>query len=197
MRRALATLAWVLVAAPAATARAEDPVSALAVELSPAWTRLLLPAVPHDVETSRRNGGPAVALRTSLRTRYFLSPFLEGAWFSLYSDQQTKSVPGFGPLTFDASMYALALVGGASFSFWRLYARAGVGTYELHVTAHVLGDTLSTSELDLGYSLAFGGWVFQAERVRVGAELRADFIVQASTTFATLGVTVAGDALTW
>ena len=193
-RGALVALAAAVLCTPA---QAQDRPSALAIDFAPGWTRLLLPAGPHDVETSRQNGGPALAVRVSYRSRYFLAPFLEGAWFSLYSDEQTKKVPGFGTVHFDASMSALALLGGASFSFWRLYARAGVGTYDLHVSAHVLGDTLSTSELDLGYTLALGGWAWEGERLRVGAEARGDFIVQASTTFATLGVTVSGEAVTW
>lgn len=95
------------------------------------------------------------------------------------------------------SVSTIGSLGGASFSFWRLRVRGGVGTYSLHVSAHVLGDTLSTSELDMGYLLAVGGWVWQNDRFRIGAEARADFIVEASTTFATLGVTLAGDAVTW
>ena len=200
MRRRHPLAAALAITALTSVAGAEDVAPAkraLAVELTPAWTRLLLPAGPHDVETSRQNGGPAIVVGVSLRTAYFLAPFLEGSWFSLYSDHQQKNVPGFGVIAFDASMSALAVLGGASFSFWRLRARAGIGTYSLHVSAHVLGDTLSTSELDMGYLVALGGWVWQNDRLRIGAEARADFIVQASTTFATLGITVAGDAVTW
>jgi hypothetical protein len=179
--------------APASTPRA------LAMELTPAWTRLLLPAGPHAVETSHQNGGPSLVLGVTLRTGYFFAPFLEGGWFSLYSDQQRKVVPGASsaPITFDGSLSVLSVLAGASFSFSRLRLRGGVGTYSLRVSAHVLGDTLATSELDMGYVLAFGGWVWESARVRIGAELRGDFIVQASTTFATLGLTVGGDAITW
>jgi hypothetical protein len=194
MKRLTLALAVVVVAADA---RADEPARALAVDLVPGWSRQISPSISHANETSHQNGGPSIVLGASLRTSYFLSPFIEAGWFSAYSSQSRRDVAGFGVTSYSGSMSALALLGGASFSFWRMHVRAGAGTYDLRVTADVLGDHLSTYELDMGYTAAIGGCFWRSERVRLGAELRIDAIVQASVTLATLGITASGDALTW
>lgn len=180
-----------------ADARADESPHAISVELTPGYGRQLVPSVSHTNETSHQNGGPSIALAVTLRSPYFLAPFIQGSWLSVYSSDTRRDVPGLGVTSYSASMTAIGVVGGASFSFWKMRVRAGAGTYDLRVSADVLGDHLSTSELDMGYLFAVGGWVYGTDRLRIGAELRLDAIVQASVTMGTLGVTVSGDAVTW
>lgn len=79
----------------ARSAQAADT-SALALELSPAYSRQIVPSVSHANETEHRNGGPSIVLGASYRSGYFPSPFVESGWFSVYSSNSSRNVPGFG-----------------------------------------------------------------------------------------------------
>ena len=75
--------------------------------------------------------------------------------------------------------------------------RFGVGAHRLKLTSTVAGSTIATSEIDMSYTLAVSGYFYETTRIAVGAQLRGDFLVAASISFATLGLTLAGDVITF
>ncbi len=145
-----------------------------------------------------RNGGEVFAGYALYRSPYFLSPYVDVGYFPLYASQESREVgPPFGTLHSTSSLTTWGFVAGPAFDVWRLRFRAGMGAYRVQVRSTVLGETITTSELDGGYMFAASGWFLLRSRVRVGLEARLGLIVEADIPLLALGATIGGDALTW
>jgi hypothetical protein len=182
-------------AAPEAPAR-----WALEVDLHGAWGVMVQPSVDHSRETSSRNGGPAVGLSALFRTAYFLAPLLDVRFQPLYRSEEVIDLgPKLGgPTQASGSLRTLGVTGGAAFDFWRLRLAAGIGAYQMQVRSTLAGRaTVRASEWDMGYVFSASGFVWSWDRIRLGLESRLGVIVDGGTTFFSVGMVVAGDAVRW
>ncbi|HXN81304.1 MAG TPA: hypothetical protein VN883_02440 [Myxococcales bacterium] len=173
---------------------------ALEVDLHGAWGFMVQPKVDHTRETSSRNGGPAVGLSALLRTGYFLAPLLDVRFQPLYRSKEIVDLPSSlgGPTLADGSLRTLGVTGGAAFDFWRVRLAAGIGAYQMQVRSTLTGQrTMRTSEWDMGYVFSASGFVWGWDRIRLGIESRLGVIVDGGTTFFSVGMVVAGDAVRW
>jgi hypothetical protein len=183
---------------PAAPPAVEAPrLWALEVDLRGAWGFMVQPSPDHTGETSRRNGGPAVGGSVLFRTAYFLAPFLDVYFQPLYRSESVLDLGSLGPAQASRSLRTLGVVGGAGFDFWRLRLAAGIGAYQMQVHQTLNGRTMRTSEWDMSYLFSAGGFVWGWDRIRVGLESRLGIIVDGGTTFFSVGIVVAGDAVRW
>jgi hypothetical protein len=183
-------------AAPPPAPEARPPWT-LEVDLHGAWGFMVQPKVDHSRELSRRNGGPGVGVSALFRTPYFLAPFLDVRFQPLYRSREIVDVPS-GPTPADGSLRTLGVTGGAAFDFWRLRLGAGIGAYQMQVRSTLEGrSTLRTSEWDMGYVFSASGFVWGWDRIRLGIESRLGVIVDGGTTFFSVGMVVAGDAVRW
>jgi hypothetical protein len=181
---------------PAPEAR---PPWTLELDLHGAWGFMVQPKVDHSREISRRNGGPGVGVSALFRTPYFLAPFLDVRFQPLYRSKEIVDLPSLGgPTPADGSLRTLGVTGGAVFDFWRLRLGAGIGAYQMQVRSTLEGrSTLRTSEWDMGYVFSASGFVWGWDRIRLGIESRLGVIVDGGTTFFSVGMIVAGDAVRW
>ncbi len=145
---------------------------------------------------SSRRGGNAVALSITYRTRYFLAPFIDVAYYPLYASTRVADLGSAGgPATAVGTLAAVGFIAGPALDFLRFRLRVGVGTYDVMVHSSVLGRTIHAAESDMGYLVALDGYVLETRRFRVGLEVRAAFVVEADVTALGVGLTFAGDAI--
>jgi len=181
---------------PATSFGAEPPKRALEVDAFGGILRRGNLTVPDDVST--RNGGLALALAVHYRSRYFLSPFLEAAYYSLAaSDRVVDLGLGSGRSYVLNSSWAFGFTGGAALDIWRVRLRVGVGAYDLFVRTVTLGARSTVSELDFGYVASASVYPLVRDRFRVGFEARVGLVVEAQTGFIALGATLGGDAISF
>jgi hypothetical protein len=173
-----------------------SPLSALEVDLHLGYGFMVQPKVDHRGETFSRNGGPTVGLGVIYRTSYFLSPALDFVFQPLYRSTRDVDV-GAGLTTNSASLRTLGVSLGAVLDVWKLRLGVGVGDYKVLVHSTLNGNTLSASEWDMGYTFSAGMFLWNSPRLRIGLESRVGMIIDAQTSFFSIGAFVAGDALRW
>jgi hypothetical protein len=159
---------------------------------------LYLPRPSRRGEVSKRDGGIALGLGVVLRSRYFLSPFIDVHYHSLLrsTDQVDLGALG-GPSLANNSLSTLDAVAGAALDLWRIRVRGGVALAFVYVHSTINGDTLRSSERDMGYFLGIGGYLWKSKRFKVGIEARTMLILNANIGFVSLGATASGDAFSW
>jgi len=180
--------------APASSLGAEPAKRALEVDAFGGLLRRSALTVPD--ETSTRNGGAALALGVVYRTRYFLAPFLEAAYYSLAASDRVVDL-GSGPTLVLNRSWAFGFMGGAAFDIWRVRLRAGLGAYDFFVRTVTPGARSTVSELDFGYVASAAVYPLVRDRFRVGIEARVGLIVEAQTGFLSFGATLGGDAISF
>src|SRR5260370_41094161 len=94
-------------------------------------------------------------------------------------------------------MSTLDAVAGAALDVWRIRVRGGVALAFVMVHSTLNGDTLRSTERDMGYFFGLGGYLLQSKRLKVGIEARTMLILNANIGFVSLGATVAGGVLNW
>lgn len=198
MKRLAAVCVVTALSTLALRASAQEPTRALEADLHLGWARQIAPSVDHTYETWSRNGGIAAHGGLVLRSRYFLSPFLDMGYVQLYSSDEEKDVgPPLGTLKSQNSLSAWSLVGGPAVDIGRVRLRAGMGVYRLQVRSTVLGATITPTELDLGYLVTLGVTLWRSERWKLGLETRAFLISEAETGAVSLGVCGGWDTVRW
>jgi hypothetical protein len=194
-RLALAGLSVALLAAPA-TASAQT--KALEVDAFGGVSRALRVESSDEHRIWSRNGGESFALGAVYRSPYFLSPFVDFAYYPYFASQETRDVgPPFGSLRSTNSLSVVAITAGAAYDVWRLRFRAGIGTHQLRVSSTVLGERIEPREIDMGYAFGVAGWLLMRHRVRIGAEARVVLVVESDMPILALGATIGGDAISW
>ena len=170
---------------------------ALEVDVSAAYSFLVSSRVSNGAVLSRRNGGPGGTVAALLHTSYFLSPFLDLSFHSLYTSTDRYDLdPSLGgPVTLRSSLLAFGVVGGGAFDWWRLRARAGIGWTDVMVRSR--SGALRASEWDMMYFLSATGFVWSWGRLKVGLESRVGFVNDAGISFVTIGLVGGGDAVRW
>lgn len=185
---ALASSAW------HPRARADVPPRALEIDVFGGVTKRGGLSVQDDLST--RNGGGAAALGVLYRSRYFLSPFLDFAYYPLSASERVVDL-GRGPELVTNRAWTFGFTGGAALDLWRVRLLAGLGAYDLRVSTWSSGERSTVSELDFGYVVGASAFPLVRDRLRVGVEARAGLIVEAQTALASVGLTIGGDAVTF
>ncbi len=183
---------------PALALETEKPY-AIELDLFAGYNRLYLPRPSRRGEVSKRDGGVAIGIGAVFRSRYFLSPFFDVHYHSLLrSTDQVDLGPALGGQTLaNNSLSTLDAVAGAALDLWRIRVRGGVALAFVLVRSTLNGDTLHSTERDMGYFFGVGGYLWQSKRFKVGVEARTMLILNANIGFVSLGATVAGDAFSW
>jgi hypothetical protein len=191
----LATAALGLLASPA---RADDRARhALEVDAFGGYDLMLRGNAGEGPTAWKRNGGGALAGSLAWRTPW-VSPFVDVGYYPIYASRTEVDLgPSLGTAAATGSLAAMGVLGGLGVEAWRLRLRAGIGAYDVLVRSTVLGRTITPRETDMGYLLALRGTFLRSARLEVGAEVRAGLIVEADTVFASFGLTIGGDALTF
>ncbi len=172
---------------------------AIELDLFAGYNRLYLPRPSRRGEVSKRDGGIALGIGAVFRTKYFLSPFFDVHYHSLLrsTDQVDLGAGLGGPTLANNSLSTLDAVTGAALDVWRIRVRAGVALAFVMVHSTLNGDTLRSTERDMGYFFGLGGYLLQSKRFKVGIEARTMLILNANIGFVSLGATVAGDVFNW
>lgn len=197
--RALGVAVGAAIALVAAPAAAEDPRARFALTLDAfgGYDLMIQGRSSAARDEWSRNGGGAVAGSLALRTPW-VSPFVDVGWYPLFASQARVDLgSGLGSARATSSLAAVGFVAGLGVELWRVRLRAGLGGYDVGVRSTVLGDTMRTRELDGGYLFSLRGAVVRSRRIDVGLEARFGFIVEADTSFASLGLALGGDAITF
>lgn len=107
--------------------------------------------------TSDRRVGMEAALQVFYRTRYFLTPFVEGGYAFVSSGAATVPAgsPG-GPGTLFAKLDGWHVAGGLSHEFWRMRAGAAVGFYSFKLSDSLAGVEATTHFSSLGLDAFVG-----------------------------------------
>jgi|GEM_PF-4630645 len=172
---------------------------ALEVNLFTGYNRLYLPTPAHRGEVSQRDGGVALGIGAAVRSKYFLSPFLDLNYhFLLRSTDQVDLGPALGGVTTANNFLStVGIVGGVALDVWRIRVRGGVALDFVLVHSSMNGAILNSTERDMGYFLGLAGYVWRSKRFKVGIEARTTLILNANIGFVSLGITANGDAFTW
>jgi hypothetical protein len=199
VRPKVVALALGIVLVGATRTAGAEPRSRYALELSTSleYGRMIAPAVDHSHELSAWNGGPTIGFAAALHSPYFLAPFIDVGYARLYSSEEQRTLASGAPLRSQSSLSTIWGQVGAGLDVWRLRVRAGLGVYRLRVQSEVLGVTITPTELDYGYSLSLAGFLYDSGRLRIGADAHLFLIAEAETASVALGLTVAGDAVSW
>ncbi|MCC7384764.1 MAG: hypothetical protein IT384_23140 [Deltaproteobacteria bacterium] len=136
----------------------------------------------------------AGALTVLVRSRYFLSPFLELGTVNLFSGV-IRGVEGSPDA--DSSLSATSLLFGPAIDLGPLRLEAALGTFRLTMRSRIAGDLAVASEGLLGYSLGATAFVLAWPQVRLGVQLKAQAITEASILRAQLGLALSVDAASW
>jgi hypothetical protein len=163
------------------------------------YSRLYLPTPSRRGELSASNVGIAVAGGGLLRSKYFLSPFVELAFHRLLrtSDEVDLGAALGGRVVAHNWLSTLGLTAGGALDIWRLRIRAGLGLDFVYVHSTINGSTIRTSERDMGYVFAVGGYLWRNQRFKLGLEARTRLILSANLGFFSLGATASGDVFSW
>jgi len=169
----------------------------LEVDVSAAYSFLVSSRSSTGAVQSRRNGGPGGTVAALLHTSYFLSPFLDLSFHSLYASTDRYDLdPSLGgPVTLRSSLLAFSVVAGGAFDWWKLRARAGIGWTDVMVRSR--SGAMRTSESDMMYFLSATGFIWSWGRLKVGLESRVGIVSDAGISFVTIGLVGGGDAVRW
>lgn len=151
--------------------RYELPSDVLSLELSGGVTFSATDEAPQVISSSGSENGPFGALGFVYRPDYFLSPFLDFAYYSL-TDTTDRVATSAGEVTAKNSLSMWALSPGVLIDFWRLRARLAVSFENLMADADVAGVKASSSRLSLGYLFGLGGTVVRWDDFALGLESR-------------------------
>ncbi len=198
MRAAAPALGALLaIGAMAAPARAQEtPARRYGFELAAygGIDKMITGKGDHIHEIRAQNGGGALAARLLFRAPYFLAPFFDFGYYPLFAADQR---PPIGRARAASKLYAYGAMWGPAFDFWRLRIAAGVGVYNVHTRSTLLGDTIRTQEVDIGYMFTLSGFFVDTAQVRLGTELRAGLTAEADIYFVSYGLTVTGRHMFW
>jgi hypothetical protein len=175
-------------------ARAEAATTALELDVSAALVRRGALSVSDELST--RNGGVGVAVTALYRSRYFLAPFVDLAYYPLSASERAVDL-GRGRELVTNRAWTFGFTGGVALDVWRVRLLAGLGAYDLRVQTWAAGERSTVSERDFGYMAGASVYPLVRERIRVGFQARVGLVVEAQTGFLCFGATLGGDAVTF
>ena len=188
---------WLVVSALLATpslAKADVPSRTLELDAYGGLARRGGLSAPDAI--SSRNGGGALAATVLLRSRYFLAPFLDVAYYPLSAGERAADL-GRGPELVTNRAWTFGITAGAALDVWRLRLSAGLGAYDLRVQTWAAGERSTVNEIDFGYVVGVAVYPVVERRIRVGLSARAALMVEAEIPVLSIGLTLGGDALSF
>jgi hypothetical protein len=148
--------------------------------------------------TTDHRVGMEAALQLFYRTRYFLTPFVEGgyAFLSTGSAFVPRGQPG-GPGTIADRLDAWHLAGGISHEFWRFRAGAAIGFYSFGLSVRFAGVDSSTTASSLGLDAYLGVTLLRARRFFTTLDLVTHNAPTADLHYFQAALSLHGDFLRW
>ena len=148
--------------------------------------------------TSDRRVGMEGALQIFYRTRYFLTPFVEGgyAFLSTGSAPVPAGQPG-GPGILADRLDSWHVGGGLSYEFWRLRAGAAIGFYSFGLSVGLDGVSSSTTFSSLGLDGFLGVTLVKASRFFATLDLVSHNAPTADLHYFQAAISLHGDFLRW
>lgn len=172
--------------------RYELPSDVLSLEVAGGVTFSATQDAPQLLSSSGSENGPFGAVSVLYRPDYFLSPFLDFAYYSL-TDTTDRVSTAAGVVTAENSLSMWALSPGVVIDFWRLRARLAVSFENLMADAKVEGVKASSSRLSLGYLFGLGGTVYRWDDFALGLESRVALNPISDVVVVTIGATGSWD----
>jgi hypothetical protein len=184
-----------LLASPGPVAEAPRPPRVLEASLRVGPTFTLGNGLPGA--TSDRIVGMGLALSVFYRSRYFLAPFVEGGHTRLSTGSAfvPRGAPG-GPGTLSDRLTAWHVVGGLSYSAWRLRAGLGAGLYAFGLTSKLDGISSSTQALSVGFAAHVGVRLLEASRFFTALDLVSHNAPTTNLHYLQVALSIHGDLFT-
>jgi hypothetical protein len=175
---------------------AEPPVKALDLALRLGPTYALGGALPNAVSDERL--GMEAALQLHYRTRYLLTPFLEGGYARLGAGSAPvpRTEPG-GPGMLSVRMDAWHLTAGLTYTLWRAHLGVAMGFYDFGLKSQLAGVSSSTHAASLGLDAVVGVRLFEAPRFFAAFEVVSHNGLTADLHYVQAALSIHGDALRW
>ena len=133
-------------------------------------------------ESSVRNGGLGVALHGALRFQHPVMPFLELGGSPVYASDDAVDLGAYGGATVARSAsrtwWALA---GPEVPIGPVRLWGGIGAFGLHIRSTVLGKTMNTGDLSMGYGFGAAVNLLSRRWFRVGVTGRVLLMSEVET----------------
>ena len=113
---------------------------------------------------------------------------IETGWFPVSSTKNTSYSSEFGTINLQASLHALPLLFIFSIQRYGLQMHAGIGYYRVTSDATVMGESMQSSEWDMGILFALGYAVPVSDNLRIGAEMKWNNISEQQISVGSLQV---------
>lgn len=166
----------------------------LALRVGPTVT--LGAALPRAVSDQR--GGMEAAAQLHFRTRYFLTPFLEGGYARLGAGSAPvpRTQPG-GPGMLSVRMDAWHLTAGLTYALGPARVAVAAGYYGFGLTSQLAGVTSTTSAGSFGLDASLGLTLVRAPRFFATLELVTHNGLTADLHYLQAALSIHGDFLRW
>lgn len=120
-------------------------------------------------ESSVRNGGYAFALHVALRLRHPVMPFLEIGGSPVYASDDAVDLGRYGGPTIARSRSSVWWVlAGPEVPLGPVRLWAGIGAFDLAIRSTVLGVTMHSGDLSMGYGAGATLYVVERRWFRAG-----------------------------
>ncbi|MFI5264177.1 MAG: hypothetical protein ACHQM6_06655 [Candidatus Kapaibacterium sp.] len=157
------------------------------------YSRNISPGVPATASPGAdyTNGGFTGLLRIRGSKNHFITIGLETGWQHIASaSQQNAQASAFGTTNITATLSAIPVMGVISLQDYNIQAHASVGIYRLLSKATLFGNTVSSSEWDMAFSLAAGYEIDLPGDYRILPEFRWSRINDQQKSFLSLMIRV-------
>jgi hypothetical protein len=157
------------------------------------YSRDISPGVPATASPGAdyTNGGFTGLIRIRGSRNHFITIGLETGWQRIASaTQQNAQASGFGTTNISATLSAIPVMGVISLQDYNIQAHASVGIYRLLSKATLFGNTVSSSEWDMAFSLAAGYEIDLPGDYRIVPEFRWSRINDQQKSFLSLMIRV-------
>ena len=145
--------------------------TAFALELSMGAAFAHTTQAPHVVTSEGEPIGPLVAGTAILRLGYFISPFIDVAYYGLGATTDTTRSDG-ETVVVRGALSLLGIGGGVMLDVWYFRLRAGLIMNELRASSRIDGVDASSARLSLGYLFGLAGFFYRRDRLQLGLESR-------------------------
>jgi hypothetical protein len=155
---------------------------------------------PQNFETKESSStmGVDAALTLTLRTKYFLDPFVDVSYAHL-SEGQTDVVvpPASTPTEVSSRLYVWNFALGPGLDVWRLRFRIGVGFASMGVVSEFDGQRNSANSLSFSSMVSCTADLVTVPRFRTGIEARLVNMPGGDLMYWAAGLSFRGDVLQW
>lgn len=155
---------------------------------------------PQNYATSQTSStvGFDAALTLTLRTHYFLDPFIDVSYAHLSAgDTDVVVPPASTPTQVSSRLFTWNFAIGPSIDLWRLRFRAGVGLSTIVVNHEFAGQDNTVNSLSMSTMITCSADLITIPRFRTGIEARWVTMPGAALAYWAAGLSFRGDVLQW